>query len=245
MTQLGTLADILGTTAVIVPALNEAPNLALLLPQLARLNLGQIVLADNGSTDQTPQLGRQHGATVVVEPHRGYGSACFAGMQHLLPHIDVVAFIDADLSDDPALLPQLVQPIHDDQKDLVLSHRAPHLRQPGSMTFAQRFGTGLAVKLVHLGWGFRFADMGPFRAIRRTALEAMHMQDRAYGWTIEMQIRAVELGLRIAEIPTPYRRRPDQTKSKISGTLTGSLKAGYWILSTCARYWWTRNSRTH
>lgn len=244
MTQPDTPTNLLGTTAVIVPALNEAPNLAQLLPQLARLDLGQVIVADNGSTDDTPQVGRQHGATVVLEPRRGYGSACYAGLQHLLPHIDVVAFIDADLSDDPALLPQLVRPIRDDQKDLVLSHRTPHLRQPGSMTFPQRFGTALAVKLVHLGWGFRFADMGPFRAIRRTALQAINMQDRAYGWTIEMQIRAVELGLRIAELPTPYRRRPHQTKSKISGTLTGSLKAGYYILSTCARYWWTKNTRT-
>ncbi|MFQ5491547.1 MAG: glycosyltransferase family 2 protein [Phycisphaerae bacterium] len=244
MTQSDTPPDHLNTTAVIIPALNEAPNLLQLLPQLAPLNLGQVIVADNGSTDDTPTIARQHRATLVTEPRRGYGAACYAGMEHLNPNIDIIAFLDADLSDDPAGLPQLVRPIRDDEKDLVLGARLPHLRQPGSMTFTQRFGTGLAVKLVRLGWGFRFADMGPFRAVRRTALEAIGMKDRAYGWTLEMQIRAVELGLRISEIPVPYRCRPGQTKSKISGTLTGSLKAGYWILSTCARYWWTKNSRT-
>ena len=230
-------------TAVIIPALNEAAALADLLPILGDMSLGQVIVADNGSTDATAEVAVRCGASMVREPRRGYGAACHAGMQHLDDSIDVVVFLDADLSDDPRLLPELAGPVLRGECDLVIGTRHRELREPGSMTFAQRFGNALATGLIRWGWGYRYHDLGPFRAVTRSALDAIDMQDRAYGWTVEMQIRAVELGLRICQIPVPYRRRKLQTKSKISGTIRGSLLAGYCILSTCGRLRWTRRRR--
>ncbi|MCP4245962.1 MAG: glycosyltransferase family 2 protein [bacterium] len=233
----------LDRVAVIIPALNEADSLTELLPALTALRPGRIIVADNGSTDATARVAADGGAVVVSEPRRGYGAACYAGMQHLEDSTDVVVFLDADLSDDPGLLPELAGPVLDDDCDLVIGTRVRALREPGSMTFAQRFGNALATRLIRWGWRYRYDDLGPFRAIRRSALDAIAMQDRAYGWTIEMQIRALELGLRIRQIPVPYRRRKAQSRSKISGTLRGSLLAGYWILTTCGKLWWTRRRR--
>ncbi len=233
----------LSRVAVIIPALNEAASLRELLPLLIDQRPGQIIVADNGSTDETAAVANGAGATVVHEPRRGYGAACYAGMGCLPDRADVVAFIDADLSDDPNMLPAVVQPIIEGSADLVLGSREPGLREPGSMTLPQRFGNALAVRLIRWGWGHRYSDLGPLRAIRRSSLDAIAMQDRAYGWTVEMQIRALELGLRIASVPVPYRRRKDHTRSKISGTVRGTLLAGYWILTTCARLWWTRGRR--
>lgn len=227
--------------AVIIPALNEAESLDGLLPILRKHDLGQIIVADNGSSDETAAVAKTHHATVVHEPHRGYGAACFAGMQNLIDSIEVVVFLDADLSDDPDELPNLVEPILANRADLVISDRAPHLRSAGAMTAPQRFGTWLAVKLIQIGWGYCYRDLGPFRAVRRSALDRIDMHDRAYGWTVEMQIRAVELGLRIEQIAVPYRNRVGQ--SKISGTVTGVFKAGYWILTTIGRYWLSKRRR--
>jgi len=233
----------LDRVAVIIPALNEAVSLAELLPILQGLSPGQTIVADNGSTDATAEVAKRHGATVVREARRGYGAACYAGLGHLDEAIDVVAFLDADLSDDPRLLPRIVGPVLGDECDLVIATRVAALREPGSMTFAQRFGNGLATRLIRWGWGYRYHDLGPFRAIRRSALESIDMRDRAYGWTIEMQIRAVELGLRIEQVPVPYRCRRTDTRSKISGTIRGSLRAGYCILTTCGRLWCTKRRR--
>jgi len=226
---------------VIIPALNEGPALRLLLPMLRAFKVGQIIVGDNDSTDDTPAVARDWGATVVTEPRRGYGAACFAAMQVMRDDIDVVVFLDADLSDDPAILPRLAKPVIDGDADLVIGHRVAELREPGAMTTAQRFGDWLATRLIRFGWGFRYGDLGPFRAIRRSSLERINMRDRAFGWTIEMQIRAVEEHLRIAQIPVPYRRRRGQ--SKISGTIRGVALAGYWILSTWWRLWRTRSQR--
>lgn len=231
----------LANVAVIIPALNEAESLDRLLPILANFRLGQIIVADNGSDDGTAALARTHHATVVHEPHRGYGAACFAGMQALADPIDMVVFLDADLSDDPGGLPNLVEPILANRADFVIGSRDPHLRSAGAMTPPQRFGTWLATKLIGLGWGYHYRDLGPFRAIRRSALQQINMRDRAYGWTVEMQIRAVELGLRIEQIAVPYRTRVGQ--SKISGTVTGVFKAGYWILTTIGKYWLDKRQR--
>ncbi|MHC4093281.1 MAG: glycosyltransferase family 2 protein [Planctomycetota bacterium] len=247
----------LDRVAVIIPALNEAASLAELLPILrdqARLvsrtesargtSLGQVIVVDNGSTDATAEVAARCGATVIHETRRGYGAACHAGMQHLDDSIDVVVFLDADLSDDPRLLEEITGPVLRDRCDLVIGTRVPALREPGSMTLAQRFGNALATRLIHWGWGFCYYDLGPFRAIERRALEAIDMQDRAYGWTVEMQIRAVELSLRVRQVPVPYRRRKSATTSKISGSLRGSILAGYWILATCGRLWWSRSRRS-
>lgn len=231
----------LSRVAVIIPALNEASNLRALLPILNTLGVGQIVVGDNGSTDGSAGVARELGATVAYAPKRGYGAACFAAMERMNDEIEFVLFIDADQSDDPTLIPTLIAPIADDECDLVIGHRVANLREPGSMTLPQRFGDRLATWLIRLGWGYDYADLGPFRAIRRTSLQRIDMQDRAFGWTVEMQIRAIEERLRIRRIPVPYRRR--QGRSKISGTIKGVALAGYWILSTLARLWWTRSSR--
>ena len=231
----------LSSVSVIIPALDEASSLSLLLPILRSMSLGQIIVADNGSTDHTQQVVEAHGALWVFEPRRGYGSACHAGMEQLSPTAEIVVFLDADLSDDPKLLADLVEPIAGDQCDFVLSARAVHLRQPGSMTFPQRFANRLFPWLIRAGWCYAYRDMGPFRAIRRASLEAIDMQDRAFGWTVEMQIRAVELGLRIKEIPVPYRRRCG--RSKISGTVRGVFLAAYWITRTCVWLWVTKKRR--
>lgn len=232
----------LSSVAVIIPALDEAESLSELLPILQPFRLGQILICDNGSTDHTRAVVEANGATWIHEPHRGYGAACYAGMQHLAATSAVVVFLDADLSDDPTLLPALAAPILDNESDLVIGARAPRLREPGSMTLPQRFANWLFPWLIRLGWRHRYTDMGPFRAIRRTALDAIDMQDRAFGWTIEMQIRAVELKLRIREIAVPYRRRP-KGPSKISGTVRGVWLAAYWITRTCGRLWLTKRRR--
>ncbi len=219
-----------------------------LLPQLVELGVGAILLCDNGSTDDTARLASTHGATMVVhQPTRGYGAACFAGMEALmhLPNsnrFEVVAFMDADLADDVSLLPELVKPILADNADMVIGVRSRKDRETGSMSLPQVFGNWLATLLIRVGWGHRYRDLGPFRAIRRECLHRMQMQDRAFGWTVEMQIKAVEQNLRIDEIDVPYFKR--RGKSKISGTVRGVFLAGYWILSTCARLWWTKRKRS-
>jgi glycosyltransferase involved in cell wall biosynthesis len=241
MTENDTPID-LSRVAVIIPALNEAKSLAELLPLLIEMSLGQILVCDNGSTDDTSAVARANGATAVYEPQRGYGAACWAGMQRLAPQIEVVVFLDADLSDDPTWLPQLAVPILKGESDFVLGARAADLQEKGAMTFPQRFANRLFPLLMRIGWGYAYTDMGPFRAIRRTALDAIDMEDRAYGWTIEMQIRAVELGLRIREIPVPYRKRVG-SKSKVSGTIRGVILAAWWISYTCVSLWLTKGRR--
>jgi len=225
-----------------MPALNEEQNLRELLPLLARMQPGQILLCDNGSTDGTRGVVEAHGATWVYESRPGYGAACYAGMQCLDDAIEVVAFLDADLSDDASRLAELVRPILDGEADLVIGARTAELREAGSTTPPQRFANWLMPLLIRLGWGHRFTDLGPFRAIRRASLDAIDMQDRAYGWTIEMQIRAVELGLRIREVPVAHRNRR-HGKSKISGTVRGVALAAYWIIRTCGVLWWTKRRR--
>jgi glycosyltransferase involved in cell wall biosynthesis len=228
--------------AVIIPALDEADNLRALLPVLRNLGLRQIIVADNGSHDETGCVVREHAAMHVSAPIRGYGSACFTGMRHLAPEIEIVVFLDADLSDDASFLPELVAPIRAGAYDLVIGARVPALRVRGAMAPAQIVGNILATAVIRAGWGHRYRDLGPFRAIRRGALEQIGMRDRAYGWTVEMQIRAIEEGLRILEVPVPYRRR--KGRSKISGTVRGVLRAAHGILGTCVRLWWTRPART-
>lgn len=227
--------------AAIVPALNEVHNLATLLPVLRALSLGQIIVCDNGSTDGTREMAEAKGADWVFEPRRGYGAACHAGLLRLAPSIEVVAFVDADLGDDAALLPSLVGPIIDDRYDFVVGSRVRKLREPGAMTLGQRVANRLFPILIKLGWGHEYTDLGPFRAIRRTSLTAIDMRDRAFGWTIEMQIRAVELGLRICEVPVPCRKR--RGRSRISGTLRGVFLAAYWISRTCGVLWVTKRRR--
>lgn len=228
--------------AIIIPALNEADNLDILIPQLQLFEPGQILICDNGSTDETKHIVEKHGAIWVYQPRRGYGSACYAGLEKMSENCEVVAFLDADLCDDVSKLPDLVTPILKNDFDFVLGARVTSLRESGAETFTQHIANWLFPFLMNMGWGFKFLDMGPFRAIRRKCLDAIDMQDRAFGWTIEMQIRSVELELRIKEIPVPYRKRTIG-KSKISGSLIGASRAAYWIIKTCGMLWITKRHR--
>ncbi|HEV8384303.1 MAG TPA: glycosyltransferase family 2 protein [Candidatus Acidoferrales bacterium] len=234
--------------AVIIPALNEeaaiGPALDALLgivchPESAAADEGslnsQVIVVDNGSTDRTAQVARAHGAQVVHEPHRGYGSACLAGMAALAPDVTVVAFMDGDGSDDPADLPRLLEPIVRGEADMVLGSRVLGERETGALTPQQRFGNALAAVLLRVLHGARYTDLGPFRAIRRDALERLGMRDTSFGWTVEMQIKAARHGLRVLEIPVHYRKRR-AGQSKISGTLRGTISAGAKITWTIFRY---------
>ena len=154
---------------------------------------------------------------------------------------DMFVFVDADMAADPACLPRIVDPVLAGKADLVIGCRPAALREAGAMTFPQAFGNWLATALIRLGWKQKYSDLGPFRAIERQALDRLDLRDRRFGWTVDMQIRAVEEGLRIREVPLGYRRRVGV--SKISGTVRGTVLAGYWILRTVGALWLTRRSR--
>lgn len=223
------------SVSVLVPALDEAASIGGVLRALPAVD--RVLVVDNGSTDDTTEQARAAGAEVVHEPRRGYGSACLAGLAEIArqdPKPAVVVFLDADASDDPSLLPQLVGPILADEADLVLGSRMLGEREPGAMPPVAVFGNRLASWLMRTFWNAPYTDLGPFRAIRYDRLLDLGMVDRDYGWTMEMQIKAHRRGLRVREVPVPYRRRIG--RSKISGTVRGSIGAGVKILSTLARY---------
>lgn len=236
--------DLTGVT-VVIPALNEAESLPFVLRDLP--DVGRVIVVDNGSTDATAQIARERGALVISEPRRGYGSACLKGLATIEESVkhgqsppQVVAFVDADYSDHPDLLPQLVQPIVDDVADFVLGSRSLGQREPGAMPPQSLFGNRLACFLMRVLFRARYTDLGPFRAIDYRRLLQLRMTDQNFGWTVEMQIKAARLGLRTIEVPVPYRRRIGQ--SKISGTVLGTIKAGYKILFLIAKYGCTRSS---
>jgi glycosyltransferase involved in cell wall biosynthesis len=221
--------------AIIIPALNEEANIANVVRSIPHGFAAQIIVVDNGSTDQTTTRAREAGAEVVTEPKRGYGQACLTGLAQLRDDIEAVAFLDADGSDDPSALPQLLEPIERDEMDFVVSARSLGDARK-RLTPQQRFGNALACGLICFCWGHRFRDLGPMRVIRREALERLKMSDRTWGWTVEMQIKAVQHELRIREIPVVYHARASG-KSKISGTLLGAARAGAKILSTIGGLW--------
>lgn len=231
------------TVAVVIPALNEEAALARVLADLPRAGdalpggavLRRVVVADNGSADRTADVARAHGAEVAHEPRRGYGAACLAALEHLAASPpDVVAFVDADHSDDPRELPLVVAPVTEGRVDLCVGSRTLGALEPGAFSPAQAFGNWLAPALLRLAFGARVTDLGPFRAIRWDALAALDMRDRDYGWTVEMQAKAFRARLRYAEVPVTYRRRR-LGRSKVSGTLRGVWGAGTKILGTIAR----------
>lgn len=225
---------------VIIPAFNEEKALPLVLAGIPKEGIRSVILCDNGSTDQTAKVAAESGATVISEPRRGYGHACLAGIAHLknLPQAeqpDLVVFMDGDYSDFPEELPNVAAPILRDGADLVIGSRLLGGRlEPGAMTLPQRFGNWLAPLLISLFWGQKFTDLGPFRAVRWDKLLAMEMQDKTYGWTVEMQVKAAKMRLRCAEVPARYRARA-AGKSKVSGTLKGTFLAGFIILKTIFR----------
>jgi glycosyltransferase involved in cell wall biosynthesis len=215
----------------IIPALDEADSVGLVLELLPSPPVRRVIVADNGSTDATAEVARGHGATVVFEPRRGYGAACLKGIEALASDPpDAVLFLDADLSDDPAEASAVLAPILEGSADLVVGSRVLGNPDPGALAPHARFGNWLATRLLAALYGVRYTDLGPFRAIRYDALRSLGMRDRDFGWTIEMQLKAARHGLRHAEVPVRYRRRVG--RSKISGTFVGSARAGAKILST-------------
>jgi glycosyltransferase involved in cell wall biosynthesis len=221
-------------TSVIIPVFNERESLPLVVGAIPRERVDEIVVVDNGSTDGTPLVARGLPVRLVREDRRGYGSACLAGIAALEPSPpDVVVFLDGDFSDHPEEMPALLDAIAAGA-DLVIGSRSLGRREPGALLPQARFGNALACFLIDRIFGFRFTDLGPFRAIRWGALKRLEMEDRTFGWTVEMQVKAVRRGLTIAEVPVSYRRRVGV--SKITGTLSGTVRAGAKILWTIARY---------
>lgn len=223
------------SVAILIPVLDEEETIAETLRGFAPYAPAQMIVVDNGSTDGSAAAARAAGATVISEPRRGYGQACLAGIAALDPEIDIVVFADADGSDTPADLPQLLEPILRGEAELAIGSRTAGDSEPGSITPLQFFGNRFATALMRILFGIRHSDLGPFRAIRRSSLRALEMRDANYGWTVEMQVKAHKRGLRVVEIPVRSRRRRGG-KSKISGTIRGSLLAGVKILWTVVRY---------
>ena len=216
---------------VVIPALNEADALPRVLGEIpARVR--EIVVVDNGSTDRTAAVAREGGATVVHEPRRGYGQACLTGIGELRrrsPPPEIVVFLDADYSDHPGELVSIVQPIVEGRADFVVGSRVLGRREPGALLPQARFGNWLAGTLIRWLYGIRVSDLGPFRAIRWPALLALEMCDRDFGWTAEMQVKAARRGLAYHEVAASYRKRIGV--SKITGTVGGTLRAGWKILA--------------
>ena len=223
---------------VVIPARDEERAIAKVVAGIPHW-ADHVVVADNGSRDATAALARQAGATVVSEPVAGYGAACLTGLA-ALPACDVIVFLDGDYSDYPEDMADLVDPILDNRADLVIGSRMIRREDARELTPQQRYGNGLAVFLIAKIWGQRFTDLGPFRAISSEALAALAMADRDYGWTVEMQIKAAKQKLRCLEVPARYRQRIGV--SKISGTVSGTLRAGTKILSVIGRHWLSAGS---
>lgn len=221
------------TVDAVIPALNEAPSIGLVLRALPPGLIRRVVVCDNGSSDGTREAAEAAGATVVLEPRRGYGAACLKALETVAADPpDAVLFLDADLSDDPAEAADLLEPIANGRADLVIGSRVLGRAEPGALTPQARFGNWLATRLLRALYGVRWTDLGPFRAIRWDAFVSLRMQDADFGWTVEMQVKAARAGLRGVELPVRYRRRIG--RSKISGTLAGSVRAGAKILGTIA-----------
>lgn len=220
---------------VVIPAFNEESSIGLVLQEIPTEWVREVIVCNNGSTDKTAEVARTAGATVVDQPKPGYGSACLAGLAYIRAkktahHPDIIVFIDGDYADYPEELPALVKPIMDNQMDMVIGSRALTPIEKGAMQPQQIFGNWLATTLIRLFYKYDFTDLGPFRAIRWDKLEALKMNDPDFGWTVEMQVKAAKQKLNCTEIPVRYRVRVGV--SKVSGTIRGTILAGYKILWT-------------
>jgi len=221
------------TVDAVIPALNEEASIGTVLRSLPPGLIRRVVVCDNGSSDGTIEAAEAAGAFVVREARRGYGAACLKALEAVAADPpDAVLFLDADLSDDPAQAADVVAPLAAGTADLVIGSRSLGVREAGALTPQARFGNWLATRLLEHFYGVRWTDLGPFRAIRWDAYVSLRMQDPDFGWTVEMQVKAARAGLRGVEVPVRYRRRIG--RSKISGTLSGSVRAGAKILGTIA-----------
>ncbi len=222
---------------VIIPAYNEEQSIGLVLDEIPKEWVRNVVVANNNSTDRTGEVAEQHGAKVVFQPEPGYGNACLKAMEFIAQQEakpDIIVFLDGDHSDFPEQLPEVVKPILDGNADMVIGSRALGRSESGSLTPQQIFGNWLATVLLRLFYGVKFTDLGPFRAIRYESLLQLNMVDRNYGWTVEMQIKAAKQKLRNVEVPVDYRVRIGE--SKVSGTIRGTIGAGYKIILTLFKY---------
>jgi len=220
--------------SVIIPALNEQETIAGVIGEMPWTLIRECIVVNNGSTDATAERARARGARVVDEPRRGYGQACAAGVAHADPLSDVLVFLDGDGSEVPAEIALVAAPVLAGTHDFVMGSRLRGVRERGSMLPSQVFAGWLAGTAMRLLYGVRYSDMGPLRAIRRSALTQLQMSETTYGWSLEMQMKAARVRLRILELPTTCRVRRGGT-SKVAGSLSGSIKAGSRILQVLAR----------
>lgn len=221
--------------SVIIPAYNEEKSIAHVISDIPADLVQEVIVVNNNSSDNTPEAARAAGATVLHESRPGYGNACLKGIAYVADKStdeqpDIIVFLDGDYSDYPGELPQVVQPILEGKADLVIGSRVLGKREAGALMPQQIFGNWLATTLLRWLYGVRYTDLGPFRAIRFSTLQQLGMRDRNYGWTVEMQARAARQKIRYAEVPVNYRRRIGV--SKVSGTVKGSVLAGYKIILT-------------
>lgn len=225
------------TVNVIIPAFNEENGVGSVIREIPKSLVEEVIVVNNASTDKTADEAIKAGATVLVEPVKGYGRACLTGISYVMNKQEkpnIIVFIDADYSDYPEEMVELVKPIIEDNVDLVIGSRALGNKEKGAMTPQQVFGNWLATSLLKLFYNVKFTDLGPFRAIKYEKLLELDMQDKTYGWTVEMQLKAAKNKMRCVEVPVNYRRRIGF--SKISGTVKGTILAGYKIIWTILKY---------
>jgi glycosyltransferase involved in cell wall biosynthesis len=219
----------------IIPALDEEAAIHGVVQAMPRELVQEVIVVDNGSRDATARVAMAAGATVILEPQRGYGAACLAGAL-AAQQADVLVFLDGDGSDDPADMPRVLQPILAGQADVVLGSRTAGRSDQSGLTPQQRAGNFVVTRLVRLLYGITLTDIGPFRAITWPAFQALGMEHKTYGWPVEMVVKAAKQGCRIAEVPVSCHKRIG--RSKVAGTVKGSLLAGYHLLRTTLRYAW-------
>lgn len=221
---------------VIIPAFNEEKSIGKVLAEIDRHLVRNVFVVDNNSSDKTSEEAARAGAIVLLEKKQGYGAACLKGIDAVNSCealADIIVFLDADHSDYPSEIVDVIKPIVNNEADLVIGSRALGKKQKGSMTPQQIFGNWLATRMIRWIYGFRFTDLGPFRAIKLSSLNALAMKDQTYGWTVEMQVKALKLKMRCCEVPVNYRKRIGV--SKVSGTVKGTIMAGYKIIITILR----------
>ena len=223
-------------TCIIIPAFNEQESIGHVLSDIPREYADNIIVVNNGSKDNTAEVAANNGAVVINEPRMGYGSACLAGVSYALENIkpDVLVFLDADYSDFPQDIHKILGKLTEENLEMVIGSRNLGEAEPGSLYLQAKFGNWLATFLLRLFTGYKFTDLGPFRAITVEAYGKLNMVDTNFGWTMEMQIKASKLKMRTGEVSVRYRKRIGI--SKISGTITGSFKAGYKILYILFKY---------
>lgn len=222
---------------VIIPANNEEKSIAKVIRDISKELIREIIVVDNNSTDQTTLIAEEAGATVLQESRMGYGYACLKGINYLKDknvQPDILVFLDGDYSDYPEEIPVLLKPIIEEHQDLVIGSRALGIKEKGAMTPQQVFGNWLATRLMRIFYGVKYTDLGPFRAIRFDKLLILDMQDKTYGWTIEMQLKAAKAKFNSCEVPVNYRKRIGF--SKVSGTLKGTVMAGIKIITAIFKY---------